>query len=115
MSKGIDENLIKRLQFIDKQIESLRKIEAEFLYLEAHKKIMYSTIYQKAEGKNVAEKEANTYASQEWIDFIDGHAEKEAAYNYERRMYELRLKAYDAAHLTLKTETPAISRQGAIT
>jgi hypothetical protein len=32
-----------------------------------------------------------------------------------RRLYELKLKAYDAEHLTLKTEAPAIGRQGATT
>jgi hypothetical protein len=111
----MDAALKDRLLKIGEQIDKLRVVEKEFLYLEAHKKVMFSGLYLAAEGKNVAEKEANAYASQDWVNFIDGHAEKEAAYNYERRMYELRLKAYDAAHLTLKTETPAISRQGAIT
>lgn len=112
---GIDGALLERLYKVDAQIEALRKVEAEFLYLEAHKKVLYSSLYLKAEGKNVAEKEANAYASKEWQDFAYGHAEKEAQYHYERRMYELRLKAYDAAHLTLKTETPVVNRQGSVT
>lgn len=107
----MDERLYQRLKKIEMQLEKLRKVEAEYLYLEAHKKVMFSGLYLAAEGKNVAEKEANAYASKDWVTFIEGHAAKEAEYLHERRFYELRLKAYDAEHLTLKTETPAMVRQ----
>ena len=110
----MDKRLFGRLSKIEQHIDVLKKVESEFLYLEAHKKVMFSSLFLQAEGKNVAEKEANAYASADWVNFIDGHAEKEAEYNYMRRLYELKLKAYDAEHLTLKTETPVISRQGAI-
>jgi len=111
----MDKSLYKRLEKIGEQNDKLRKVEKEFLYLEAHKKVMFSGLFLQAQGKSIAEKEANAYSSPEWIAFAEAHAEKEAEYNYERRMYELRLKAYDAAHLTLKTEGAAIGRQGGVT
>lgn len=107
----MDTRLNERLEKVADQIEILKEAESMFLALEANRKVMFSQIYLKAEGKNVAEKEANTYASDDWISFCSGHVVAESAYNHERRRYELMLKAYDAEHLTLKTETPVIRRQ----
>jgi hypothetical protein len=111
----MDKRLFNRLAKIEQHIDALKQVEGEFLYLEAHKKVMFSSLFISAEGKSVAEREAAAYSSKEWVDFADGHASKEAEYNYMRRLYELKLKAYDAEHLTLKTEAPAIGRQGATT
>lgn len=107
----MDTRLNERLEKVADQIEILKKAEADFLCLEANRKVMFSQIYLKAEGKNVAEKEANTYSHEDWIAFMSGHVNAESDYNHERRRYELMLKAYDAEHLTLKTETPVIRRQ----
>jgi hypothetical protein len=107
----MDARLDERLISIADQIDELREAERAFLNLEAHRKVLAAQLYLKADGKNVAEKEANVYASQDWRDFMKGHVAAETAYNHERRMYELKLKAYDAEHLTLKTETPVIRRQ----
>jgi hypothetical protein len=89
----------------------MRKAERIFLQLDAHKKVLAAQMFLKADGKNVAEKEAFVYASQDWLNFINSHVDAESSFNHERRMYELRLKAYDAEHLTLKTEAPVIKRQ----
>jgi hypothetical protein len=107
----MDDRLYVRLEKIEESIETLRKVERAFLMLEANKKVLAAQLYLKAEGKNVAEKEAQAFSTNDWINFSKGLAEAESAFNHERRMYELRLKAYDAEHLTLKTETPAIRRQ----
>lgn len=107
----MDDRLYKRLEKIEESIDTLRKVEGEFLYLDAHRKVLFSQLFMKAEGKNNAEKEALAYASKDWRDFIEGLVKAETNFNHERRMYELRLKAYDAEHLTLKTETPVIKRQ----
>lgn len=107
----MDDRLYKRLEKIEHSIEKLREVEKTYLDLEATKKPLYSQLFLAAKGKNVAEKEAEAYDSQDWRDFVSGLVEAESAFNYERRMYELRLKAYDAEHLTLKTETPVIKRQ----
>lgn len=109
----MDDRLYKRLEKIEESIESLRDVERRYLGLEAHRKVLYSQLFLKSQGKNVAEKEATAYNSKDWRDFIAGLVEAETDFNLERRMYELRLKAYDAEHLTLKTEVPVIKRQGA--
>lgn len=109
----MDDRLYKRLEKIEESIDNLRKAEREFLQLEAHRKVLAAQLFITAPGKNVAEREAQVYASNDWINFTNGHVRAETDFNHQRRMYELRLKAYDAEHLTLKTETPVIKRQGA--
>lgn len=107
----MDARLKGRLDKLDEQIDRLRSAEMAYLTLEANRKVLAAQLYLKAEGKNVAEKEASVYASQDWIAFSNGLVQAETTFNHERRRYELQLKAYDAEHLTLKTETPAIRRQ----
>ena len=109
----MDARLQKRLEKLEAQIEKLRGAEAEFLALDAHKKVLASQLFIKAKGSSVAEREAIVYASRDWSDFVAAHVEAESNFNNERRRYELQLKAYDAEHLTLKTEVPVIRRQGA--
>lgn len=109
----MDDRLKQRLTRLEAQIDKLRMAEREFLSLEAHRKVLAAQMFIKAEGKNVAEREAHVYAGQDWISFSNAHVEAESAFNHERRRYELQLKAYDAEHLTLKTEAPVIKRQGA--
>ena len=114
-SKGMDDHLYERLKKIEEQVERLEKIEKQYLYLDAHKKIMFSSLFLEAEGKSVAEREAFVYASDKWKNFIDGAVEAETQYLREKRLLELKLKAYDAAHLTFKVEGAAIKRQGETT
>jgi hypothetical protein len=109
----LDSKLRQRLEKIEQSLISLRVAEKKYLTLEAHRKVLFSQLYLQAQGKNVAEKEANAYATEDWQNFCAGHVEAESDYNHERRRYELQLKAYDAEHLTLKTEVPVIKRQGA--
>lgn len=107
----MDDRLFKRLEKIEQSIDEMREVEKLFLQLEANKKVLAAQLYLKADGKNVAEKEASVFSSPDWINFVNGLVQAESNFNHARRMYELRLKAYDAEHLTLKTEVPAIKRQ----
>lgn len=107
----MDSRLQDRLTKLEAQIDKLRVAERDFLSLEAHRKVLAAQLFIRADGKNVAEREANVYASADWTAFAEAHVEAESSFNHERRRYELRLKAYDAEHLTLKTEAPAIRRQ----
>ncbi len=109
----MDSRLEERLERIQSALERLRESEKIFLTLEANRKAMFSQLFLKAQGKSVAEKEANAYASADWINFMTAHVDAESDFNSDRRLYELRLKAYDAEHLTLKTEAPVIRKQGA--
>ena len=105
-------SLRKRLSDIENHLEVLRAAEEKFLFLDAHKKVLSAQLFLKSEGKSVAEREAIAFASYDWIDFSKGLAEAESKFNHERRMHELLLKKYDAAHLSLKMETPVINRHG---
>jgi hypothetical protein len=108
----MDSRLFDRLKKIEDSIDALRVAEKAYLSLEANRKAMLAQLTLKAVGKSHAERETIALASEEWRDFIGGHVEAESNFNHERRMYELRLKAYDAEHLTLKTEAPVIKRHG---
>lgn len=109
----MDERLFKRLEKIEDSITELREVEKRYLALEATRKPLYSQLFLQAVGKSVADREATAYNSADWRDFAAGLVEAESDLNHARRMYELRLKAYDAEHLTYKNEQPVIRRQGA--
>lgn len=110
----MDARLDERLIAIADHIDELKDIEGTFLQLDAHKKVLFAQLYLKTDplGK-VAEREAQVHASKDWLNFINGLVDAETMLNHARRLYELKLKAYDAEHLSLKTETPTIRRQGA--
>lgn len=107
----MDDRLFERLKKIEQSIDEMRDIETRYLTLEGNKKALLAQLTIKAPGKSFAEREAHALASDEWRDFNAGLVEAEVAFNHARRFYELRLKAFDAAYLSLKTETPAIRRQ----
>ncbi len=106
----MDSRLDERLIAIADQVDVLKDVEAVFLELEAHRKVLFAQLYLKTAG-TVAERESTVYASADWINFITGLVSAESELNHARRIYELKLKAYDGEHLSLKTETPAIRRQ----
>ncbi len=107
----MDQRLKERLIKIDKQIDVLQGVEEQYLYLKAHKDVLFAELYRATTESGVSAKESQVHSSQEWKDFAYGLAKTEAEYNKQRRIYELKLKAYDAEHLTLKTEHPAVKRQ----
>lgn len=107
----MDSRLAERLEKIADQLDALREAEHLFLSLEANRKVMWAELFLQTQG-TVVERESKTFASDGWKDFMRGHVIAESAFNHERRLYEMLLKAYDAEHLTLKTETPVIRRQG---
>lgn len=107
----IDDRLLRRLDIIEKYLATLTDAEETYLELEANRKITWAQLYLKTAGKNVAEREAMVYASDDWRDFMAGHVSAESKFNHAKREYELRLKAYDACHLSVKNELPAIKRQ----
>lgn len=106
----MDQRLRERLQRIDSHIETLKVLEELFLQLSAHEKVLYSSLYLTKEG-SVEQRKAEVYASEQWQEFSKGLVVAEASYLEGKRKYELKLKAFDAEYLTMKTEAPAIRRQ----
>lgn len=107
----MDDRLRGRLEKLEEQIDTLKAVEHRFLELDASKKMLAAQLYLKTDGKNVAEREAQVFSSADWKVFITAHVEAESEFNFERRRYELRMKAFDAEYLTLKTDHSAIRRQ----
>ncbi len=107
----MDVRLNKKLMDIEKHLDRLRLTEEAFLFLEAHSEVLPAQLFVKAEGRSIADKEAQVYSSQAWIDFSRAHAQAKSDFNHARRQYELLLKKFDGAYLSLKTETPVIRRQ----
>jgi hypothetical protein len=108
----MDARLNERLEKLADHIDELKDVEGTYLELDAHKKVLFAQLYLKADGKNVAERESQVYASRDWINFANGLVNAETELNHARRRYELKLKAFDAEYLSLKTETPVIRRHG---
>lgn len=107
----MDGQLRERLDKLADQIDKLKEVERVWLQLEGNRKALLAKLTLKAQGKSFAEREAVALASEDWDQFAIAHADAENEYLHERRRYELQLKAYDAAHLSLKVEVPAIKRQ----
>lgn len=108
----MDTELRGRLRKIEEQIEKLKPIERRFLYLDAHREAMQSQIFLKTDGKTVKEREAKALASEDWTNFTEGWVESKSEYNHEKRLLELKLKAFDATYLSYKVDGTAIRRQG---
>jgi hypothetical protein len=108
----MDTLLGSRLNALNEQNDKLQKAEAQYLELEAHRKVLFSQLYLAAEGKNVAEKEANVYVSDDWKRFIGGLIAAETRFNFERRRFEILDKAFLAEYSTLKREADLIPKQG---
>lgn len=109
----MDAKLRMRLERLEEQHAKLCPIVDKVRELEANEKPLFSKLFLAADGKSVAEREAQAYASQDWIDFAQALAHAKSEFINEMRWFEIRQKAYDAEHLTLKTEVPVIKRQGA--
>lgn len=107
----MDSRLRKRLEKVETQIDLLRDVERRFLEFSAHEKVLYSKLYLSMKGANVEERKAKVYSSDDWFNFVNAFSEMEAEYLEAKRRYELKLKAYDAEHLSFKNELPAIKRQ----
>lgn len=106
MDKLLEERLFK----ISDQIEVLKKVELLFFHFSAHEKVLFASLFSKAKGKSIEDRKSEVYKNDEWIDFSKALSVSNADYLEERRKYELKLKAFDAAYLTYKIENMAIKR-----
>lgn len=108
----MDRVLADRLNSLNEQNEKLKRAEGNFRQLEAHKDVLWAQLYLRAEGKNVAEREAVVAASDDWRNYVTGLSNAETEYNYERRRFEILSQAYIAELNTYKQEAGVIRKQG---
>jgi hypothetical protein len=106
----MDARLEERLLLWHQHIEKLRDVERQYLELEAHEDVLFSELYLLVEKGSVAEREARVHANQEWKDFQKGLVAAKSAFNHERRILELKVKAYEAEYLERKLEAEAVQK-----
>ena len=106
----MDSLLKERLESWYDQIKKIAEIEKKYLLLEGTEKSLAGQLFLQSEGKNVAEREARAMSSTDWVNFKKGWAEAKSEYNNEKRILELKIKAYEAEYITLKRESEAIRK-----
>lgn len=106
----MDSRLEERLIKWHEQIEVLEHAEREYLAALAEEKTIEGSIYLVTSGKTVDERKSQTYSSKEWGEFKADLANKEVSYRRERRLLELKIKAYEAEYLEYKLENEAIKK-----
>ncbi len=106
----MDSRLDQRLKKWSDQIEVLAKVEQDFYTLEASESALEGKLFIEAEGRNIEEKKARAHTSEAWGTFTAGFVEAKVKYNRERRVLELRQKAYEAEYRTFCIENDIIQR-----
>jgi len=106
----MDSKLQERLTKWDSQIEVLYKMEKSFFGLEGTEKTMEGDLFLRAEGKNIEERKANAFTSDSWKTFQALLADQRAEYLKQKRVLELRIKAYEAEYLTYRIEAEMIHK-----
>lgn len=106
----MDSRLNERLKKWDEQVNKLSAVEEEFFELEGTEKSLEGQLFLAAEGKTIDEKRSRAYTTEDWKVFKKALAVKRAAYNKERRILDLRIKAYEAEYLTFKREMEIIHK-----
>lgn len=110
LGEPVDERLKERLELWHKHIEVLQNAEKEFLALEAEEDSLYSELFLASPAKTIAEKEAQALSSEPWRQFQKKLVQGKIRFNHERRVLELKQKAYESEYLTYKLEGEAIQR-----
>lgn len=108
----MDSRLNDRLRKWDEQIVTLKKAEEVCLGLEANEKALEGSLYLTApvQFKTVNERESWANSHEDMRNFRNGLAAAKAAYNHEKRVLELRIKAYEAEYGTFRKEADIIQR-----
>jgi len=104
----MDRTLHEKLTGWHKQIEIVRKAEEKYFLLEASEKGLAAKLFAKSTGNNAKERESNALNCYDWNTFKKGLALAKSKYNHEKRILELKMKAYESEHATYKLEGQAI-------
>lgn len=94
----------------ESQISRLGEAESNYFNLEASEKSFFSDLVLRSTQKTIAMKEHEASASKAWTLFKQGLAESKTIYNRQRRILELKMKAFDAAYLTCKLDNEYIRK-----
>src|SRR3990167_2245353 len=106
----MDNRLDDRLRKWHAQIDILKDVEEAYFTVEANEKFIEGALFLEAEGKNIEERKAGAYSTEKWLAYARSLASLKARYNHEKRILELKAKAYESEYLTFKIENEAIRK-----
>lgn len=106
----MDDRLREKLSEWHKQIDTISETEKEFLTLESAEKPMFASLFLKAEGKTVVERECLAHSNPSWITLQDGLVDAKVRNNRAKRLLELAQASFNAEYLQYKMEGEAIQR-----
>jgi len=109
----MDDRLRKRLESVSRQLEIMYQAEETFLSLdgayEHHLACLFRDVDPSITAAAAREKAAK--ATTQYKEFCEALALAKARFHREKHILDLKMKAYDAEHLTMKVEAPIIKRQ----
>jgi len=106
----IDSQLEDRLTKWHSQIDILSEVERRHLEIDCQKDLLFAAMFLKLKEGSIAEKTAQVHASSEWGSYIQNMTEAKVQWLREKRVLELKMKAYEATYLTYKIESDAIRK-----
>lgn len=106
----MDYRLKSRLEKWHEAIDDLEKIEENFFVIEATEEALEGRLLLLSEGKNNELRMAVVHNNPDWLNFKLGQAIVKANYLKLKRELELKIKAYEAEYLEVKTESEAIKK-----
>ncbi len=108
----MDPRLQRRINDLEMFLPELEKLENDAGAEEIELKVLEAHLFLAAEG-SVENRKSKVRVHPEWEVKAKRVNSAQTSANNAKRIHETNLKKYDGEHLTLKTETPVIKRQGA--
>jgi len=108
----MDQKLKDQLDEWYKLVEVLSQKERVYFELEGNEKVLYSKLFLNAEGKTVADKEAEVYSSEDWIDFQVGKNIAKVDFLKHKRFLDVTQASYQAEYLQCKQDYDSIRKPG---
>lgn len=107
----MDKTLHQKLTKWHEQIVKLKETELKYLELKSQEKSVEGECFLEVqEAKNVDERKAKSFTSDKYKEFQKKFVYARVSFNYEERMLELKIKAYEAEYQTYKIEAEAVRR-----
>lgn len=109
-STRLDRELAERLNNLAAQNETLAKARGAYLLKEAERKNYEAKLISIAEGKSHAERQANAYATDAWLQFNRELAELENEFEFQKLRYDILDKAFLAEYASYKLDNETMKR-----
>lgn len=106
----MDVRLKDRLDKWHRQIDIVFEAEEIFLNMKGMNDIMEAELSLSQEGDSMTEKKFKAKKTKDWKDFIKGKAKAESYYNKQKRLLDIKIKAYEAEYLECKREHEAMMK-----